>query len=126
MVAYSFDKRFAPVIIAGAKQQTIRARRKRHARPGEALQLYTGMRTRQCVKIIVDPVCESASSISIWFSDVPEENSLIIDGVDYDGDLNDFARADGFANWPEMRAFWERHHDTVYFEGVLIRWRIAE
>ncbi len=58
MVAYSFDRRFVPAIVSGAKRQTIRAHRARHARPGETLQLYTGMRTRQCRKIVErDPVC---------------------------------------------------------------------
>lgn len=39
MVAYSFRKRFGPPILAGTKAQTIRADRKRHARPGEEVQL---------------------------------------------------------------------------------------
>jgi hypothetical protein len=47
VVAYSFRQQFRPPILAGTKRQTIRADRKRHARPGEQLQLYTGMRTRQ-------------------------------------------------------------------------------
>lgn len=45
MVAYSFQKRFVEPIRSGRKRQTIRADRKRHARPGEVLQLYSGMRT---------------------------------------------------------------------------------
>jgi len=35
MVAYSFRARFREPILVGAKRQTIRADRKRHARPGE-------------------------------------------------------------------------------------------
>ncbi|MEJ0016825.1 MAG: ASCH domain-containing protein [Acetobacteraceae bacterium] len=46
MVAYSFKRDFAAPILAGIKRQTIRADRRRHARPGEVLQLYTGMRTK--------------------------------------------------------------------------------
>ena len=38
MVAYSFKQQFAPAILSGAKCQTIRADRKRHAREGEAVQ----------------------------------------------------------------------------------------
>ena len=49
MVAYSLKPRFIPPILSGAKRQTIRAiSRRRHAIPGETLQLYTGMRTKQC------------------------------------------------------------------------------
>ena len=57
MVAYSFQPGFAAEIIAGRKTQTIRNPRKRHAMPGEHLQLFTGMRTRYCKKIIPDPLC---------------------------------------------------------------------
>ena len=51
MVAYSFKKQFGPPILAGTKAQTIRADRKRHVRSGELVQLYTGMRTRQCRRL---------------------------------------------------------------------------
>ena len=63
MVAYSFQRRFAPPISTLVKRQTIRADRRRHARPGEMLQLFTGMRTRHCAKIIADPRCLSVEPI---------------------------------------------------------------
>lgn len=51
-VSHPFDpyKDLAPE--ARPKRQTIRAiGKRRHARPGETLQLYTAMRTKQCEKI---------------------------------------------------------------------------
>lgn len=46
MVAYNFQARFAAAIEAGEKAITIRSiGRRRHARNGERLQLYTGQRT---------------------------------------------------------------------------------
>lgn len=48
MVAYSFHPRFVDAILGGTKRQTIRMHRRRHARPGEEMQLYAGMRTRHC------------------------------------------------------------------------------
>jgi hypothetical protein len=63
MVAYSFDKRFVPQIENGFKRQTIRAHRRRHARPGEALQLYTGMRTKHCRKIRDDVICSRIDEV---------------------------------------------------------------
>ena len=57
MVAYSFKARFVPLIREGLKTQTIRAQRSRHARPGELIQLFSGMRTHLCEKIVPDPVC---------------------------------------------------------------------
>ena len=66
MVAYSFKKLFVPAIEAGRKRHTIRAERKRHARPGEAVQLYYAMRTRQCRKILdPDPICSNVQTISL-------------------------------------------------------------
>lgn len=58
MPAYNFQKQFAPLVESGQKRQTIRAiGKRRHARPGESLQLYTGQRTKACRKLISpDPV----------------------------------------------------------------------
>ena len=65
MVAYNFKKIFVPSIEQLQKLQTIRAHRKRHTRPGELVQLYTGQRTRHCRKIIPDPPCEAINDIVI-------------------------------------------------------------
>ena len=65
MVALSFKAQFAPPIVAGIKRQTVRAGRKRPPRAGERLQLYVGMRTKHCRKIIPDPICTEVSLIVI-------------------------------------------------------------
>lgn len=126
MVAYNFQPRFIEPIRASAKRQTIRADRKRHARPGETLQLYTGMRTRQC-ELIGRSVCAAVRRIRITFADAHIE----IDGrtvVTYSQvELRHaFAQADGFQNWWDFRCFWRDHHPEIgaldAFEGVLIEW----
>lgn len=66
MVAYSFKRRFAEPILAGAKRQTIRADRRRHARPGEELQLYTGMRTKSC-RLIARRTCVDIQRVILVF-----------------------------------------------------------
>ena len=64
MVAYNFKPQFVPLIETGAKQQTIRSPRKRHTQPGEAMQLYTGMRTKACRKLVTpDPLCISVEPL---------------------------------------------------------------
>lgn len=64
MVAYSFHRMFAPDVEAMIKRQTVRAHRKRHARIGEPVQLYTGMRTKQCRKLVIpDPICHRVDEI---------------------------------------------------------------
>ena len=68
MVAYSFKKQFAYPVEKGYKLQTIRASRKtRHARPGESIQLYTGMRTKQCRKLVrADPIVKAVFRVDIF------------------------------------------------------------
>ena len=120
MVAYSFRQIFRSPILAGTKRQTIRSDRKRHARPGEEVQLYTGMRTRQCA-IIGRAVCESVRPVWIGVDDdwIDDGLAIRVETVD----LDRFAQADGFADWSEMRAFWRAEHPGVpVFSGVLIRW----
>jgi hypothetical protein len=122
MVAYSFKRQFVAPIKAGTKAQTIRADRKRHAREGEALQLYTGMRTRAC-QLIGRAVCAGVQPITIDARDrpvivLPDRELRPLAGID------DFARLDGFEDWQAMRRFWEEYHPgSSTFSGVLITWR---
>lgn len=121
MVAYSFKPRFVAPIQAGTKRQTIRADRKRHARPGEQLQLYTGMRTKQC-KLIARSTCVSVDLVLLNFADhgVVRVNGIVLFS---DAAMQDFAHRDGFTSWADMRAFWRENHPGMeQFEGVIIRW----
>lgn len=126
MVAYSFKRQFVEPIRLGTKRQTIRAHRRgrgRHAYPGEALQLYFGMRTKHCEKIIADPICTDVEPIVI---DVRTEGEplLFADGrrVSSEKALREIARADGFNSFGEMALFWIDNHGRVLFEGVRIQW----
>jgi hypothetical protein len=130
VVAYSFKERFIAPIEQGAKLQTIRAfGKRRHAQPGETLQLYYAMRTKQC-RLIRTTKCEAVSGVTIRLTDSPQVVETagsawggartVINGASA---LDDFARSDGFTDWADMRAFWAKEHPGVdVFEGVLIRW----
>ncbi len=122
MVAYSFAKQFAEKVESGEKLQTIRAKGKRRpARPGEALQLYTGMRTKSCRKLR-DAVCHRVLDIEI--RRIPESVILTLETGERrrltpheEGDL---AQGDGF---PTRGHFF--HYfcpDATVFVGHLIRW----
>lgn len=118
MVAYSFRPRFVAAIVSGRKRQTIRAARKRHARAGEAVQLYTGMRTKQC-RLIGVATCEAVREIALDF----EHNAVRIEGfaaMRTEARLNSIAVHDGFHDWEEMRAFWAA---APTFSGFAILWR---
>ncbi|NSZ59546.1 ASCH domain-containing protein [Agrobacterium tumefaciens] len=143
MVAYGFKKFFSPQIESGHKRQTVRGNRDRHARPGERVQLYEGLRTQYCRKIIADPVCTHVVPIEIVVSDLINEliAGIVIDGVHlHRVEVEAFARRDGFApellgnSYPAklygrtaretMGRFWIANHPGVSkFTGVLIRWQ---
>ncbi|SIQ24335.1 hypothetical protein SAMN05880590_102761 [Rhizobium sp. RU35A] len=141
MVSYGFKSYFAPQIEDGSKTHTIRQHRRRHAHPGEPLQLYVGMRTRHCRKIIADPICRSVRPIVIMSSDLIDAGIayIEIDGMPLRRDeIEAFAASDGFA--PDrlrglapqsligqtaretMGRFWRATHNGTRFEGVIIRW----
>ncbi|TIN36790.1 MAG: hypothetical protein E5Y10_21920 [Mesorhizobium sp.] len=123
MVAYSFKQRFVAQIQAGTKRQTIRADRKRHARPGEQLQLYRGMRTRQC-ELIGRAECIEVVKITILFDDADDEaEGFVLPGFGFPGGLEGFAIADGFASWVDLKQFWRENHPGIdEFQGNLIMW----
>jgi hypothetical protein len=114
---YSLEAKVRP------KRQTIRAEgKRRHARPGEIVQLYHGMRTKQCFKI-GDGRCTSVALITM---EIGTHTLFIrIDGEQIgSGYIHDFARADGFDHSEDMLAFWHAEHsDISNFKGVLIKWQ---
>jgi hypothetical protein len=127
MVAYSFQKRFAEPIQLGTKCQTIRAPRKRHARPGEELQLYVGMRTKHC-RLLGRRVCKSVVPVRLVFSRHGPAELFQVDGQYLSPKAMEiFARQDGFQSLEDMAQFWFASHGepdrvTIPFRGVLIQW----
>ncbi len=120
MVAYSFQARFAPLIREGLKLQTIRGHRARHARPGERVQLFTGLRTKQASRIVADPVCITVSNCEITFASA-RISRVVVAGLPV-RDLDMFAALDGFEDLGDMTAFWLERHGAKAFSGVLIEW----
>lgn len=132
MVAYSFQKRFPPLILAGRKSHTLRGQRRRHARIGEPVQLYQGMRTKSC-KLIAEPVCDRFHGVFLKFSewqafeffDVAEQEPGVWRRV---GDLRPienpdaFACSDGFDDIEDMGRFWLDTHGVRTWDGFLIGW----
>lgn len=146
MVAYSFKGRFVAPIRVGLglpilddhyeigrympgqlirpKMQTIRAQgRRRHAKPGEALQHYHGMRSPKCFKI-GDARCKAVDGIRLYI----HAGWIEIKGASElrkGRQLDAFAQKDGFEDWAGMRAFWLEEHEGKQlgpFCGVLIQW----
>ena len=128
MVAYSFQARFVDPIRSGAKRQTLRGPRRRHARPGETVQLYHGMRTRNCFPILPEhPTCTSVARVDVSFED--GRVTVALDGVRLPpDDLEAFARADGFGSVDvtapaDFGDWWGTVHGGADVEGLtLIGW----
>lgn len=123
MVAYSFAPRFIEPIRQGVKTQTIRAIGKRsHVRMGQMLQIYSGMRTAHCVRIIPDTPCLDSSLIMIDFDDAMRITLIEVYGLPVIH-LDAFAIRDGFKNIEDMGAFWRFMHGPMErFTGALIEW----
>lgn len=133
MVAYSFKARFGDPIVTLEKRQTVRGSRKRHARPGEPMQLYQAMRTKHCRKLLdIDPICRDVRDIKIIICAAHPElvAAIRIEGVALDdGAIETFAWDDGFRpDAPDLSArldmgrFWLRAHGEAIFQGVVLRW----
>ena len=104
MVGYSFQRIFVEDIRSGAKRQTIRAPRKRHAREGERLQLFCGMRQPGCFRIIDDPLCVGLDEVRIDLRGLDNitgsrrrDGLIVVNGIPLIGDAAEhYARGDGF------------------------------
>ena len=114
MVAYNFQAQFAPAVERGEKLQTIRAEgKRRHARPGETVQLYTGMRRPGC-RLLRTGTCHTSTYCAIY------ENGITLGNFPAIG-LDEFARADGFRDFDHMKQ-WFRDTHGLPFTGRLIAW----
>lgn len=119
MVAFNFMAAFAPQVESGVKQSTIRRRRKDGRPPcrvGDALQLYTGMRTKSCRKLR-EVVCTRIVPIA-----VDEKRQVVIDHYSlFRHEIEAIAIRDGFNCGGAMLRFLESTHGLP-FDGWLIEW----
>jgi hypothetical protein len=129
MVAYNFKKQFASKVESLEKRQTIRALgKRRHAQPGDDLQLYTGQRTKACKKLL-DAICYEVIPIRMQKVDVHVDSSYVCPigciRIDVDGqiiepmEVHELAKTDGFESPEKFLAFFA---DRLPFEGVIIKW----
>lgn len=109
------------------KRQTIRAMRKRgNPKSGDLLYLYTGARTKACRKLGVVR-CGAVTGITITADGVYLEafggggRLPFAAGWLHDEGLAEFAQADGFSSWEQMRDWFAAAHGLP-FTGQLIKW----
>lgn len=132
MVAYSFKGRFVGPIDARTKRQTIRSvGKKRHAREGDKVQIYTGDRFHP--RKVGDAVCERSGPITLNFGSATRRPFVVVFSTPEAAqaeniiltpdELDAFAVRDGFADWQDLADFWtETHGQTEEWSGVIITW----
>lgn len=126
MPALNFKAQFADDVEHGVKRQTVRAPRKdgrAHAKVGDTLKLYTGMRTKQC-RLLGEATVTRIATILI------EPTSMKLNGRQVYSSLssrddpptdNEFAEADGFDSFMHMASWFDDIHGLP-FKGVVIYW----
>lgn len=130
MVAYSFQSRFDEKIRKGSKTSTSRpVGRRRHAHVGDSLQLYSGMRTKSCKKLLTpDPVCTSVHALRLDEGRVGSQKGKLfvwVDGYSLRGrSLDAFVASEGFSSRSELRDFFRTQYGLPW-SGINIRWRPA-
>jgi hypothetical protein len=110
---------FPELVEIGVKDCTCRATRKRPFKKGDVLYHFTGMRHKNCRRLMTVP-CRSAIDITIT------RKVVLLEGVPLlTEDADELARRDGFAG---LRSFllWFLPGRKRVFRGQLITWDPAE
>lgn len=125
MAIYNFKPQFAATIRLGAKTQTIRAHGKRPPpKVGDTAYCYTGLRTKNVCRlgaftiVRVSQISISAGSRSVSVPRCGAWCNLA------DDEIEQLARADGFASADEFFGFFAQEHGGT-LGGYLIEWSPA-
>ena len=120
MALINFSRKdFIKAVVEGSKHFTIRQLRKKPIRKGEALQLYTGLRTKQAEKLR-DAVCKNTWDIKI--ENKKDELLFSLNGKQLSlKEVKDISKNIGF----ESVEGWIEYFKEKYkfpFKGQLIEW----
>lgn len=125
MVAYNFQPKFADDVEYGIKTQTIR--RSARCKKGDAIQLYTMQRTKECRKL-GDAICTRVTPIKICDTEMFLDGRRVFAGDalrdEFEDRDNDFAKKDGFSGYMEMADWFREKYGSLPFEGFVIEWRL--
>lgn len=115
MPSFDFKPGFAEPIRSGWKVQTIR--RSKRCQTGDMMQLFTGLRTRQCQRI---------ANVSCILSDYVhlERGGISFGNKARHPDVDDFARWDGFRDYDDMLSWFRNEYGTADFIGYVHRWNV--
>lgn len=114
-----FKPRFAALVEAGTKLQTVRPVPSRLPGPGDTISLrtWTGKPYRSKMRLLREARITAVVAIEISEDQIHYDNFLCVARHN----LDNFANADGFKGWIEMRE-WFRAEHGLPFKGILIQW----
>ena len=113
-----FQSRFAALVAAGTKLQTVRPKPARVPRVGDVIDCreWTGKPYRSKQRRILEGKIVDVCEVIISDANVYKGTRIM--------DSEAFAKADGFASFSEMRDWFDEQHGLP-FRGILIRWKLA-
>ncbi len=114
---------FIDKVESGEKTQTIRKHRKRPIMIGDTLQLFTGMRTKECRRLGTGR-CTGVEPIIMHGQGVQYTALNLMISKFQPEALNHFAKRDGFDSWADMAAWF--HIGWNPFKGDLIQWELIK
>jgi len=121
-----FKPQFAELVEQGRKLQTVRPTPKRRPAPGDLISLrcWTGAPYRGKQRGLREATIVAVKSITIGKRHFWIEGNEHFAGatITHPSALDDFARADGFATWAELTAWFENTHSQP-FKGIVIYWK---
>lgn len=117
MAAFNFKARWAGAVEVGKKRQTIRPKGKRERKVGELARCFTGQRTKQCRKLGAWPITKVTPVRIDW------TEAIVGRRIVWRRDLlNEFAQADGFEDWHEMRVWFGGQYGLPADGMELVEW----
>jgi hypothetical protein len=118
-----FMPQFAPLVEAGTKLQTVRPTPKRMPKPGDKISLraWTGKPYRSKQRVLREAFITRLDTFSIDTFPTMRINDI---GLKFRSTCDEFARADGFPDYPALLE-WFRAKHGLPFEGIVIYWENA-
>lgn len=120
----NFQRFFARAVWEGTKRQTIRSAGNRRDVPkvGDVAHCFTGLRTRQTIKLGAWPIVRVDVLRMRIGSDGSLKDVIVGAGPLAPGDRAAFAEADGFGNWNAMQSWFCSAHPPQEFYGWVVHW----
>lgn len=125
-----FNKRFVPCILEYTKVFTMRKRRKKPAKIGETLFMYTGLRTNNCQ--LISNKEKLISKQKAWIRIIftlglrdADDLKVCVDGREIKGEeLDQFVCFDGFKDKRDFIDYWIEPHKKLIKKNGMVNSRV--